>query len=246
MAPGSEPASGSDWAKAVVFSPRRTGKRYFSFCAGLSVNNTGRTSGPNTPGPRGGSATVRAISSQTTTIPNSPRPWPPYSVGTSSSQRPRSFALRSRSARTSGRIPGPSIAFISTGINSRSTKVLTVFLSSFSSSGSSKSMSLFPLRFVPYGVEYGPCCHAGRQENASRGEHGLGCNRRPARGTLARLGAGCAEGRGRRQGNLGSIDLGARAERRHLQKHGIALDIFYTQGAGETLQAVISGSADLR
>jgi NitT/TauT family transport system substrate-binding protein len=29
------------------------------------------------------------------------------------------------------------------------------------------------------------------------------------------------------------------------KKHGIALDIFYTQGAGETLQAVISGSADL-
>ena len=29
------------------------------------------------------------------------------------------------------------------------------------------------------------------------------------------------------------------------KKHGIVLDIFYTQGAGETLQAVISGSADL-
>src|SRR5215472_3315436 len=59
MAPGSEPASGSDCAKAVVFSPRKTGKRYFSFCAGLSVNSTGFTSGPNTPGPRGGSAMVR-------------------------------------------------------------------------------------------------------------------------------------------------------------------------------------------
>jgi NitT/TauT family transport system substrate-binding protein len=29
------------------------------------------------------------------------------------------------------------------------------------------------------------------------------------------------------------------------KKHGVVLDIFYTQGAGETLQAVISGSADL-
>jgi NitT/TauT family transport system substrate-binding protein len=29
------------------------------------------------------------------------------------------------------------------------------------------------------------------------------------------------------------------------KQHGIVLDIFYTQGAGETLQAVISGSADL-
>ena len=29
------------------------------------------------------------------------------------------------------------------------------------------------------------------------------------------------------------------------KKHGIVLDIFYTQGAGETLKAVISGSADL-
>jgi len=29
------------------------------------------------------------------------------------------------------------------------------------------------------------------------------------------------------------------------RKHGIVLDIFYTQGAGETLQAVISGSPDL-
>jgi NitT/TauT family transport system substrate-binding protein len=29
------------------------------------------------------------------------------------------------------------------------------------------------------------------------------------------------------------------------KKHGIALDIFYTQGAGETQQAVISGSADI-
>src|SRR5262245_41018487 len=47
MAPGSEPASGSDCANAVVFSPRRTGNRYFSFCAGLSVNRTGFTSGPS-------------------------------------------------------------------------------------------------------------------------------------------------------------------------------------------------------
>jgi NitT/TauT family transport system substrate-binding protein len=29
------------------------------------------------------------------------------------------------------------------------------------------------------------------------------------------------------------------------QKHGVKLDIFYTQGAGETQQAVISGSADI-
>ena len=29
------------------------------------------------------------------------------------------------------------------------------------------------------------------------------------------------------------------------KKHGIALQIFYTQGAGETQQAVISGSADV-
>jgi len=29
------------------------------------------------------------------------------------------------------------------------------------------------------------------------------------------------------------------------KKHGVALDIFYTQGAGETQQAVISGSADV-
>src|ERR1700676_3804130 len=29
------------------------------------------------------------------------------------------------------------------------------------------------------------------------------------------------------------------------KKHGIALQIFYTQGAGETQQAVISGSADI-
>jgi NitT/TauT family transport system substrate-binding protein len=29
------------------------------------------------------------------------------------------------------------------------------------------------------------------------------------------------------------------------RKHGLALDIFYTQGAGETQQAVISGSADI-
>src|SRR5262245_27749095 len=29
------------------------------------------------------------------------------------------------------------------------------------------------------------------------------------------------------------------------KKHGIELDIFYTQGAGETQQAVISGSADI-
>ena len=29
------------------------------------------------------------------------------------------------------------------------------------------------------------------------------------------------------------------------KKHGLVLDIFYTQGAGETQQAVISGSADI-
>jgi NitT/TauT family transport system substrate-binding protein len=29
------------------------------------------------------------------------------------------------------------------------------------------------------------------------------------------------------------------------KKHGLALDIFYTQGAGETMQAVIAGSADI-
>jgi hypothetical protein len=74
MAPGSEPASGSDCAKAVVFSPRKTGKRYFSFCAALSVNSTGFTSGPNTPGPRGGSAMVREISSHTTAMPRRLRP----------------------------------------------------------------------------------------------------------------------------------------------------------------------------
>src|SRR5262249_35461570 len=72
-------------------------------------------------------------------------PGPPYSVGTSSSQRPKSFALRSRSARTSGRSEGPSIACISIGINSRSTKVLTVCLRSLSSSGSSKSMAVTPV-----------------------------------------------------------------------------------------------------
>src|SRR5215472_3846344 len=145
MAPGSEPASGSDCANAVVFSPRRTGKRYFSFCAALSVNSTGFTSGPNTPGPRGGSAMVREISSHTTAMPSRLRPWPPYSVGTSSSQRPKSFALRSRSARTSARSAGPSIACISIGMSSRSTKVLTVCLSSLSSSGSSKSMAVIPV-----------------------------------------------------------------------------------------------------
>src|SRR5262249_35490823 len=60
-----------------------------------------------------------------------------------SSHRPNSFALRSRPARTSGRIEGPSIACISIGISSRSTKVRTVFLRSLSSSGSSKSMAVF-------------------------------------------------------------------------------------------------------
>ena len=29
------------------------------------------------------------------------------------------------------------------------------------------------------------------------------------------------------------------------KKHGLALELLYTQGAGETLQAVISGSVDL-
>src|SRR5262245_27380053 len=145
MAPGSEPASGSDCANAVVFSPRRTGKRYFSFCAALSVNSTGFTSGPNTPGPRGGSAIVRESSSHTTAMPSKLRPWPPYSVGTSSSQRPKSLALRSRSARTSARSAGPSIAFISIGMSSRSTKVLTVCLRSLSSSGSSKFMAVIPV-----------------------------------------------------------------------------------------------------
>src|SRR5262249_22973713 len=29
------------------------------------------------------------------------------------------------------------------------------------------------------------------------------------------------------------------------KKHGLVLEIFYTQGAGETQQAVISGSADI-
>src|SRR5712692_515313 len=148
MAPGSEPASGSDCANAVVFSPRRTGKRYFSFCTGVSVNRIGFTSGPNTPGPRGGSAMLRVISSQTTTMPSRPRPWPPYSVGTSSSHRPKSFALRSRSARSSGRSEGLSIADISIGMSSRSTKVLTVFLRSLSSSGRSKSMPAFLLLVV--------------------------------------------------------------------------------------------------
>src|SRR6266446_4744323 len=131
MAPGSEPASGSDCANAVVFSPRRTGKRYFSFCAAVSVNSTGFTSGPNTPGPRGGSAMVREISSHTTAMP--------------SRLRPKSFALRSRSVRMSARSAGPSIAFISIGMSSRSTKVLTVRLSSLSSSGSSKSMAVIPV-----------------------------------------------------------------------------------------------------
>src|SRR5262245_47171914 len=145
MAPGSVPASGTDCANAVVFSPRRTGKRYFSFCAALSVNSTGFTSGPNTPGPRGGSAIVREISSHTTAMPSRLSSWPPYSVGTSSSQRPKSFALRSRSARMSARSAGPSIAFISIGMSSRSTKVLTVRLSSLSSSGSSKSMAVIPV-----------------------------------------------------------------------------------------------------
>src|SRR5215510_3802870 len=162
MAPGSEPASGSDCANAVVFSPRRTGKRYFSFCAALSVNSTGFTSGPNTPGPRGGSAIVREISSHTTAMPSRLSSWPPYSVGTSSSHRPKFLALRSRSARTSARSAGPSIAFISIGMSSRSTKVLTVCLRSLSSSGSSKSMAVIP---VMLGLMSDP---AGRRARVSR------------------------------------------------------------------------------
>src|SRR5262245_6256313 len=45
----------------------------------------------------------------------------------------------------SARSAGPSIACISIGMSSRSTKVLTVCLSSLSSSGSSKSMAVIPV-----------------------------------------------------------------------------------------------------
>src|SRR5262249_23948326 len=44
---------------------------------------------------------------------------------------------------------------------------------------------------------------------------------------------------------LGHLGVGNRPARRHLQKHGLELEIVYTQGAGETQQAVISGSVDL-
>ena len=44
---------------------------------------------------------------------------------------------------------------------------------------------------------------------------------------------------------IGQIDAWAnQAPTGVFQKHGIALETFGTQGAGETLQAVISGSAD--
>src|SRR5882757_6759666 len=251
MAPGSEPASGSDCAKAVVFSPRRTGKRYFSFCAGLSVNRIGFTSGPNTPGPRGGSATLRATSSQTATIPSRLRPWPPYSVGTSSSHRPRSLALRSRSARTSGRIEGPSIEFISTGMSSRSTKVLTVFLSSFSSSGSSKSMCFFPSCVSSRSAS----CFIRSLMDQVAGRGVKGMLRSTIKGLVAIGVALAGHSLACAQDTL-KVAVGAKgiwdqsiselAQNAGIfKKHGIALDIFYTQGAGETLQAVISGSADL-
>lgn len=41
----------------------------------------------------------------------------------------------------------------------------------------------------------------------------------------------------------GISDVGVRAG--IFKKHGLKLDVFYTQGGGETLQAVISGSADI-
>ncbi len=64
---------------------------------------------------------VRAISSHTTQRPSRSSPAPPYSAGTSRCHSPSFFALSSIGARTSGRIFGPSIDVISTGISSRST-----------------------------------------------------------------------------------------------------------------------------
>jgi len=82
MPPGSAPASGSVCANAVDFSPRKTGSRYFFFCSSESDSRMERTSGPKMPGPRAGSATVRASSSVMTAMPRRLRSWPPSSFGT--------------------------------------------------------------------------------------------------------------------------------------------------------------------
>ena len=39
--------------------------------------------------------------------------------------------------------------------------------------------------------------------------------------------------------------VGARPERRIFKKHGLALEVLYTQGSGEAIQVVLSGSVDV-
>src|SRR5438105_5356940 len=141
MCAGSLPASGSVCANAAVFSPRSTGSRYLSFCSGRRLRRIDITEGPKMLGPRGGIATGRAISSQIAASASRLRSWPPYSFGVSSSHRPISRVFPSSAARISGRRSGPSIACISIGMSSRSTKRRSVSFRSRTSSGSSNSIS---------------------------------------------------------------------------------------------------------
>src|SRR5262249_46544918 len=62
---------------------------------------------------------------------------------------------------------------------------------------------------------------------------------------LGSVGAGHAQGGDRAARAVGGRCAPARTARRHLQEAWLVLDIFGTAGGGDTLQAVISGSADL-
>ena len=62
----------------------------------------------------------------------------------------------------------------------------------------------------------------------------------------ARPGAGHAQARDRPARQLGHVGLRSRASASGIfKKHGLVLEILYTQGGGETQQAVISGSVDI-
>ena len=60
-----------------------------------------------------------------------------------------------------------------------------------------------------------------------------------------RGGRGHAESLGAAARLLGHRHLRPRAARRHLKRHGLTLDILYTEGGAESQQAVIGGSMDI-
>src|SRR5205823_6481888 len=111
-------------------------------CSGLQLYRIGQGVPPNPRSSRASPTRQRAVCSRTTRLPSAPRPPPPSSAGTAAAQKPISLTLASRCACTSGGISVGSGRFFSSGTSSRSVKRLAVSRTNFSSSDSSKSITL--------------------------------------------------------------------------------------------------------